>query len=127
MSDRGNDPLPVAAGAFGELFDGREPRPLWRESIAVLPDLGRLLRSLVADPRVPRRAKLVAGTAIAYVAGPVNLLPDVLPMGGVDDVVVVLLAVRYLVATAGYDLVRELWTGTDDGFGVVIVLAGVRA
>jgi 3-hydroxyacyl-CoA dehydrogenase len=33
--------------------------------------------------------------------------------------------VRQLVATAGYDVVREHWTGTDDGFGVLIVLAGV--
>jgi hypothetical protein len=33
--------------------------------------------------------------------------------------------VRRLVTAAGYDLVREHWTGTDDGFGVLIVLAGV--
>ena len=129
MIERGPEPLPVLPGGAvvgADLPVGRDPRPLWRESIALLPDLGRLLRALATDPRVPGRAKLVAGAAVAYVAGPVDLLPDVFAVGGVDDVVVVLLAVRFLVATAGYDLVRELWTGTDDGFGLVIVLAGVR-
>lgn len=107
--------------------------PAWRptrwsrEAVTLLPDLGRLLRALVADPRVPRRAKLVAGAAAAYVASPVDLLPDLVPsVGGVDDVVIVLAAIRYLVAAAGYDLVRELWTGNDAGFSLVIVLAGVE-
>jgi uncharacterized membrane protein YkvA (DUF1232 family) len=97
-----------------------------REAVSLLPDLGRLLRTLVADPRVPRRAKFVAGAAIAYVASPIDLMPDFVPSaGGLDDLLVVLAAVRFLVATAGYDLVRELWTGNDAGFSLVIVLAGV--
>lgn len=75
---------------------------------------------------MPWHAKAIAGAAALYVASPVDLLPDVVPgVGGVDDLVAVLLAVRRLVTAAGYDVVREHWTGTDDGFGVLIVLAGV--
>lgn len=75
---------------------------------------------------MPWHAKAIAGAAALYVASPVDLLPDVLPgVGGVDDLLAVLLAVRRLVTAAGYDVVREHWTGTDDGFGVLIVLAGV--
>jgi uncharacterized membrane protein YkvA (DUF1232 family) len=92
----------------------------------MLPDLGRLLRSLARDPRVPWHAKAIAASAAIYVASPVDLLPDVIPgVGGVDDLLAVLVAVRRLVAAAGYDVVREHWTGTDDAFGLVIVLAGV--
>jgi uncharacterized membrane protein YkvA (DUF1232 family) len=92
----------------------------------MLPDLGRLLQSLSRDPRVPWHAKAVAAGAGLYVASPLDLLPDVIPgVGGWDDLLVVLVAVRQLVTTAGYDVVREHWTGTDDGFGVLIVLAGV--
>lgn len=92
----------------------------------MLPDVGRLLRSLGRDPRVPWHAKAVAGAAAVYVASPIDLLPDVIPkVGGVDDLAVVLLAVRRLITAAGYDVVREHWTGTDDAFGVLIVLAGV--
>jgi uncharacterized membrane protein YkvA (DUF1232 family) len=60
------------------------------------------------------------------VASPIDLLPDAVPkLGGLDDLLVVVAAVRYLVAAAGYDLVRELWTGNDAGFSLLIVLAGV--
>jgi uncharacterized membrane protein YkvA (DUF1232 family) len=124
------DETALLAGAVpGSLPSGWKhvDRSLAREAVALLPDLGRLLRALVRDPRVPVRAKIVAGAAAAYVASPVDLLPDVLPtVGGLDDLVVVILAVRHLVGTAGYDLVRELWTGTQDGFSMLIVLAGVE-
>jgi uncharacterized membrane protein YkvA (DUF1232 family) len=122
---RGGSTSDQAGGGSGPA--GWRPTRWSREAIDLLPDLGRLLRELVNDERVPRRAKIVAGAAAAYVASPVDLLPDVIPtVGGIDDLVVVLGAVRYLVATAGYDLVRELWTGNDAGFSLVIVLAGVK-
>ena len=93
----------------------------------MLPDLLRLLRDLSRDPRVPRRAKLLGVAAAAYVAFPIDLVPDVIPvLGAVDDAAVVVLALRRLVNAAGYDLVRELWTGTDDGFALLIVLLGVE-
>jgi uncharacterized membrane protein YkvA (DUF1232 family) len=124
------DETALLAGAVpGSLPSGwrQADRSLAREAVALLPDLGRLLRALVRDPRVPVRAKIVAGAAAAYVASPVDLLPDVLPtVGGLDDLMVVILAVRHLVGAAGYDLVRELWTGTQDGFSMLIVLAGVE-
>jgi uncharacterized membrane protein YkvA (DUF1232 family) len=122
----GHEPAPDPGRAAAHAADTWRPTRWSREALALLPALARLLRALVSDPRVPRRAKLVAAAAAGYVASPVDLLPDVIPsVGGVDDLVVVLGAVRYLVATAGYDLVRELWTGNDAGFSLVIVLTGV--
>jgi uncharacterized membrane protein YkvA (DUF1232 family) len=92
----------------------------------LLPDLGRLLRALIRDPRTPRRAKVIAALAAGYIAAPIDVLPDVVPgVGGVDDLLLVLWAVRRLVAIAGYDLVRELWTGTDQGFALVVVFSGI--
>jgi uncharacterized membrane protein YkvA (DUF1232 family) len=106
---------------------GWRPTRLSQEAVALLPDLARLLRALVADPRTPRRAKVVAAVAAAYVASPVDLLPDVIPsVGGIDDLFVVLGAIRYLVSAAGYDLIRELWTGNDAGFSLLIVFTGVE-
>ncbi|MFA9444996.1 YkvA family protein [Egicoccus sp. AB-alg6-2] len=103
------------------------PRGRWREAVAMLPDLLRLLRDLSSDPRVPRRAKLYGLAAAAYVAVPIDVVPDFLPVvGALDDIAVVVLALRRLVAAAGYDLVRERWTGTDDGFALLIVLTGVE-
>jgi uncharacterized membrane protein YkvA (DUF1232 family) len=122
-----DEPAPDPGRAADDAVDTWRPTRWSREAVALLPDLARLLRALIGDPRVPRRAKLVAAAAAGYVASPVDLLPDLIPtVGGVDDLVVVLGAVRYLVATAGYDLVRELWTGNDAGFSMIIVLTGVE-
>ena len=98
-----------------------------RELVAFLPDVARLLVRVARDPRVPLRAKLVAGAAVAYVASPLDLVPDVLPVvGQLDDLWLVSRAVRHLVDAAGYELVRELWDGSDDGFALLLVVAGVR-
>ena len=104
----------------------RQLRPLWRETVALLPDVGRLVRSLARDPRTSWRTKAVAGLVAVYIASPIDLLPDIIPgVGGVDDILLALWALRRLVASAGYELIREHWTGTDAGFGLLIVLAGV--
>lgn len=100
----------------------------WRELLRFLPDVARLLGRVAKDPRVPWHAKAVAGGAIAYVASPVDLIPDFLGpvVGQLDDVYVVTKALRYLFNTAGYDLLRELWSGSDDGFTLLLVVAGVE-
>lgn len=101
-------------------------RSNWQELGAMLPDVGRLLRALATDARVPWRAKLIAGAAAGYALAPRKRL-DLVPGAGIglDDVLVLSLAVRQLISAAGYDVVRERWTGTDGGFALLIVLAGV--
>lgn len=99
----------------------------WRDLLRFLPDVARLLGRVAKDPRVPWHAKAVAGGAIAYVVSPIDLIPDFLgPMGQMDDVYVVTKALRYLFNTAGYDVIRELWSGSDDGFTLLLVVAGIE-
>lgn len=68
---------------------GRDVRKLehwaWR-----LKREGAVLRLAASDPRVPRRAKWLAGAAIAYLASPIDLIPDFIPvLGQLDDLVIV--------------------------------------
>jgi uncharacterized membrane protein YkvA (DUF1232 family) len=61
------------------------------------------------DPRVPRGAKLLAGLVAAYALSPIDLIPDVIPvLGYLDDVVIVpagiLLTVRLIPAPVMADL-----------------------
>jgi uncharacterized membrane protein YkvA (DUF1232 family) len=103
-----------------------------RARSARLAEVGRLLVALGRDPRVPWRAKALAAAAVAYAITPGGLLPGPLRrvasgLGGLDDTVVLLAAVRHLIGSAGYDVVRELWTGTDGGFAIVLLAAGVRS
>jgi uncharacterized membrane protein YkvA (DUF1232 family) len=104
-----------------------DPRSSWLEMREMVPDVVRLLRTLATDPRVPVRAKLVAGAAVGYAVLPLGRVGRLVPGGrvGADDAVALVFAVRHLIGAAGYDLVREVWTGTDAGFGLLVVLAGV--
>ncbi|MBW3659868.1 MAG: DUF1232 domain-containing protein [Actinobacteria bacterium] len=102
-------------------------KPAWQELLRFLPDVARLLSRVAKDPRVPWHAKVVAGGAIAYVVSPVDLIPDVFGgLGQMDDIYIVTKALRYLFNTAGYDLIREHWSGSDDGFTLLLVVAGIE-
>lgn len=86
-----------------------------RDAALLLPNLIKLLTRLVRDPRVPRRSKVVVGAAIAYLASPVDLVPEFIPAVGLaDDMLVVALAINHLISVAGEDVVLEHWDGPRD-------------
>jgi uncharacterized membrane protein YkvA (DUF1232 family) len=90
-----------------------------------VPDCAVLFARLAADGRVPRRAKLVLGVLVLYLAMPFDLVPDFIPVAGqLDDAVLVALAIRYVVRRAGRTTVEELWPGSARGLSVVLALAG---
>jgi len=54
------------------------------------------IRALMRGRKVPNKAKLVILGAIVWLLSPLDPLPDVIPVAGVlDDVVVLIAAVRY--------------------------------
>ena len=49
-----------------------------------------VLKLIASDPRVPRRAKWLAGAAVAYALSPIDLIPDFIPVvGHLDDLLIV--------------------------------------
>jgi uncharacterized membrane protein YkvA (DUF1232 family) len=93
-----------------------------------IPDCIGLVRRLLGDPRVPRRHKLLLGAVVGYLALPFDLVPDFIPVvGHVDDVVVVVLALRVVLAGSGSDLVREHWRGPERSLAMVLRFAGARS
>jgi len=86
--------------------------PLAREVASLVPNLVRLFSGLLADPRVPRRAKVVLGITAAYLAFPIDIIPDFVPVAGaLDDAIIAALALRYVVRTAPTEVVAEHWHG----------------
>jgi uncharacterized membrane protein YkvA (DUF1232 family) len=85
---------------------------LARELAILLPNLVRLFAALLRDPRVPFLPKLVLGGASLYLASPVDLIPDFIPViGSLDDAIVAGLALRLVLATTDREVVREHWRG----------------
>ena len=91
-----------------------------------LPDCLVLCRRLLADPRVPRGRKITLAALVAYLASPIDLVPDFIPvLGHLDDALVAALVLRRLLrAGGGTELVRELWPGPESSLRVVLALGG---
>ncbi len=90
-------------------------RAMLKEAILALPNLLKLLARLMRDPRVPRRSKILVGATLAYLASPIDLLPDALPvLGQTDDVLLVAFALSHLIRTAGEEVVVGHWDGAQD-------------
>jgi uncharacterized membrane protein YkvA (DUF1232 family) len=77
-----------------------------------IPDCLVLVKRLLADPRVPRRRKLLLLLLVAYLAMPIDLVPDFVPVAGqLDDAIVVALVLRAVLRSAGEELLHEHWSG----------------
>jgi uncharacterized membrane protein YkvA (DUF1232 family) len=97
-----------------------------REALRILPDLLRLLPRLAADRTLPHRVQAVLALLLAYLASPIDLVPDFIPvLGYADDAVIVAVALRWVVRRAGAEAVRRNWPGTEDGFAVLRKIAGL--
>jgi len=87
-----------------------------REGVRLLPDAARLLKRLAADRTLDRGVRARLWLLLAYLAFPIDLVPDFIPViGYADDVVIVAAVLRSVVRRAGPEAVRRHWPGTRDG------------
>jgi uncharacterized membrane protein YkvA (DUF1232 family) len=97
-----------------------------RDALRLLPDVVRLVRRLAADRSLPRGVRVRLWLLLGYLLMPIDLVPDVVPvLGYADDVVVVAWALRSVVRRAGADALTRHWPGQPAGLAVVARLAGV--
>jgi len=102
--------------------DGKsiQSRELVKDAVLMMPNIVKLVGRLLRDPRVPRRAKITLGLAAAYVMSPIDLIPEVIPVvGWADDVILMMFAIDSLIDRAGPEIVEEHWDGPGDLLGLV--------
>lgn len=98
----------------------RTKAELLKEAALAVPHLVVLLGRLLADPDVPRKRKVLAGFAMAYVVSPWDLLPDAIPfIGRVDDIVLLAAAIHHLIKSVPEDKVNGYWEGSEDALDIV--------
>jgi uncharacterized membrane protein YkvA (DUF1232 family) len=92
------------------------------------PVYGRLLFELIADPAVPWSRKAVLACAAAYVASPIDLIPDVIPfVSRVDDVMVTIIALDLFLEGVPRELmIKKMYTLGIDGRELERDLEAVR-
>jgi uncharacterized membrane protein YkvA (DUF1232 family) len=118
--------LIVLWAALLVLFWALRPRDVpVREILAVIPDVLRLLRSLITDRSAPLDVRIVLVGLVAWILSPIDLIPEFIPvLGPLDDVVVAVVAMRYVRRRVGVDDLRTRWRGTPDSFAVLLRVIG---
>ena len=87
-------------------------RALARELVTLIPNLLVLFRELLRDPRVPLGAKVWLGVAIVWIASPIDLIPEFVPVAGpLDDAIVAAVVLRHLVRRTDRSVLFEHWRG----------------
>jgi uncharacterized membrane protein YkvA (DUF1232 family) len=96
-----------------------------REVVRLIPDLLRLLRSVIGDGTAPLDVRIVLVGLLLWILSPIDLIPEFIPgLGPLDDVIVAVVALRFTRRRLGVDALRERWTGTDDGFRLLLRVIG---
>jgi uncharacterized membrane protein YkvA (DUF1232 family) len=105
----------------------RYERPGLREMLRLLPDLLRLLKRLAGDKSLPRGVRVRLWLLLVYLAVPIDLIPDFIPViGYADDAIIVALALRSVTRRAGPQALHRHWPGTPAGLAAVLRAAGIR-
>lgn len=99
-----------------------------REAARLLPDLLRLVSRLARDRSLPRGVRVRLWLLLGYLASPLDLIPDFVPVVGyLDDAIIVAIALRSVVRAAGAEPLERHWPGSPDGLAIVRRLAGIKA
>jgi uncharacterized membrane protein YkvA (DUF1232 family) len=93
--------------------------------VRLVPDVVRLLRSLIADGAAPLDVRIVLVGLVAWIISPIDLIPEFIPViGPIDDAVVAIAALRYVRRRVGLEELRRRWGGTPEGFELLTRIIG---
>lgn len=94
------------------------------EAALAVPHLLELLVRLMSDGRVPVRRKVLVGAAALYMASPIDLVPELLlpVIGQLDDLLIVVFSIHYLLRSADDEMMAEYWRGSQDSLELVSAL-----
>jgi uncharacterized membrane protein YkvA (DUF1232 family) len=91
-----------------------------KEAFRLLPDLVRLIKRLAADPDTPSGVRIRLALLLVYLALPIDLIPDFVPViGYADDAIIVALVLRSATRSAGPDALARHWPGTPEGLNAL--------
>jgi uncharacterized membrane protein YkvA (DUF1232 family) len=100
--------------------------PAVSEVLRLLPDVVRLLSRLARDGTLPRGIRIRLWLLLGYLASPLDIIPDFIPViGYADDVIVIVLTLRSVVRRTGDVPLARHWPGTEQGLTALRRIAGL--
>ena len=110
----------VWAALVAVIWLHRPSRDLALPALRALPDIVRLARRLLADPRTPTRHRVGLVVLIVWLVSPIDLIPEFLPgIGPLDDIVAAAVILGWIGRGTGRARLEEHWPGDAAGFSVV--------
>ena len=108
------------------LFWARRPRGVPApEILKVVPDVLRLVKALLGDNLTPLDVRLVLVGLLAWILSPVDLIPEFIPvLGPLDDVIVAIIAMRYIRRRMGVEALWAKWPGSASRFTLLLRVIG---
>ena len=90
------------------------------QTAQLMPDLVLLVRDLARDPSIPRRVRARIWLLLAWMASPIDAIPDVIPVIGVaDDLILAYLVLRSVARAAGNKTLERHWRGSPEGLAAL--------
>ncbi len=97
------------------------------EARRFVPDLARLLVDLSRDAEVSRKVRRRLAILLAYLAMPMDLIPDFIPvLGYADDIIVIAYVLRSIVRISGPEALVGHWRGSPEGLRLLRQLTGIQ-
>jgi len=91
-----------------------------RDAARIVPDTARLVHRLARDRNLGRGVRIRLFLLLAYLALPIDLVPDIIPvLGYADDAIIIGVVLRSVMRHAGPEAVRQHWPGSPDGLTVL--------
>jgi uncharacterized membrane protein YkvA (DUF1232 family) len=95
-----------------------------RALVRALPRLARLVFSLLRDPSVPVAAKIAMAAVAVYLASPVDLVPEFVPLlGYVDDVLLAAVVIDGLLNVLDRSVLLRYWPGSAESLEAAATVA----
>jgi uncharacterized membrane protein YkvA (DUF1232 family) len=84
------------------------PKMTWQQRVRQLKKETYAIYIACKDPRVPWYARVFAGVVVAYAFSPIDLIPDVIPiLGYLDDLILVPLGIILVIKMIPPDVLAE--------------------
>ena len=85
-----------------------------------MPDAIRLVHRLAREGDLSRGTRARVWLLLGYLAIPVDLVPDFIPViGYADDAILIGIVLRSVIRRAGPQIVRRHWPGSDQGLALL--------
>lgn len=89
-----------------------------------IPDCIVLFKNLLKDRRIHIRHKVLLIILIGYLAMPIDIIPDFIPVAGqLDDAIIVALVLRIILKKAGKKIIRTNWAGPEKSLDMIFKIA----